>query len=87
MVTHHNLIANVEQLVYNSSLHIESKSQFSERWISFLPRYHAFGQLYTCLMAAKRSHPVFIMQIFVFEEFCRAIETHRITDIPAAPPS
>lgn len=86
IITHFNLIANVEQLIFNTRAQEGSVAPSTERWVGFLPLYHAFGQLYTCLMAARLSTPVYIMKTFVFEDFLKVIETHRITDIQVAPP-
>ena len=86
MITHQNMIANVEQTIFMRSLGKDADAQPQQRWIGLLPLYHAYGQLYTCLMATKCSIPVFIMKSFVFEEFLRVIETHRITHLHLVPP-
>lgn len=86
MITHYNLIANVEQVSSSTRGPAYTTSPSAERWISFLPLYHAFGQLYTCLLAAKLLIPVYMMKTFVFEDFLRLIETHKITDMQVAPP-
>lgn len=86
MITHYNLIANVEQVSSSTRGLAYTTSPSAERWISFLPLYHAFGQLFTCLLAAKLLIPVYIMKTFVFEDFLRLIETHKITDMQVAPP-
>lgn len=86
MITHFNLIANVEQLIFNKHNKQDSISPSPERWIGFLPLYHAFGQIYTCLMTVRSSNPIYIMKTFVFEDFLKVIETHRITDIQVPPP-
>ncbi|KAJ6164087.1 hypothetical protein N7470_002759 [Penicillium chermesinum] len=57
-----------------------------ERWIGFLPLYHAYGQLYACLMAPKLGVPIYIMQRFAFEEFLEAIQRYSITHLQVAPP-
>ena len=86
MITHQNLIANVEQSNHMKSIGKDEADDPPQRWIGLLPLYHAYGQLYACLLAAKLSVPVFIMKGFVFEEFLRVIQTHRITHLHLVPP-
>jgi len=83
-VSHHNLIANVEQTIYMRFLHKPHSPQ--ERWIGFLPLYHAYGQLYTILMAVKLRIPVYVMKHFVYREFLQAIQEYKITTLQIAPP-
>ena len=83
MITHQNLIANVEQASFMRNIGNDTDKQ---RWIGLLPLYHAYGQLYAILLATRSSIPVFIMKSFVFEEFLRVIETHRITHLHLVPP-
>jgi 4-coumarate--CoA ligase len=87
-VSHSNLIANVEQTIYMRYAHkpypFESRPQ--ERWVGFLPLYHAYGQLYTILMALKLSVPVYIMKEFRYEEFLHTIGRYKITSLQLAPP-
>ncbi len=86
MITHRCLIANMEQTNFMRNLGKNMDDKPQERWIGLLPLYHAYGQLYTCLLATKLCTPVFIMKAFVFEEFLRVIETHRITHLHLVPP-
>lgn len=87
-VSHANLIANVEQTIYMRYAHMpytfENRPQ--ERWIGFLPLYHAYGQLYTILMAVKLEVPIYIMNEFRYEDFLFAIGRYRITSLQIAPP-
>jgi 4-coumarate--CoA ligase len=87
-VSHHNLIANVEQTIFMRYAHrpypFESRPQ--ERWVGFLPLYHAYGQLYTILMAIKLRVPVYIMKEFRFEDFLFTIGRYKITSLQIAPP-
>ncbi|KAH6609045.1 4-coumarate- ligase 2 [Trichoderma cornu-damae] len=87
-VPHSSLIANVEQ-----SIHIRHVHRLPEwdllprnRWIGFLPLYHAYGQLYACLMAAKTQTPIYIMARFQYDEFLAAIQRYRITQLHIVPP-
>ncbi|ROT36328.1 4-coumarate-CoA ligase [Sodiomyces alkalinus F11] len=87
-VSHHNLIANVEQTIVmryaKKPYPFEARPQ--ERWLGFLPLYHAYGQLYTILMAIKLHVPISIMKEFRYEDFLFTIGRHRITSLQIAPP-
>ena len=87
-VSHGNLIANVEQTIFIRYAHkpypFEKRPQ--ERWIGFLPLYHAYGQLYTILMAVKLRVPIYVMKEFRYEDFLFTIGRYRITSLQIAPP-
>ncbi|KAJ3534333.1 hypothetical protein NM208_g7582 [Fusarium decemcellulare] len=87
-VSHYNLIANVEQTVFMRYAHkpfsFESRPQ--ERWIGALPLSHAYGQMYTILMAVRLRVPIYIMTEFRYEEFLSVIGRYRITSLQVAPP-
>lgn len=87
-ISHYNLCANVAQTVAvrYALKNYAVASQPPERWIGFLPLYHAFGQLYICLLPLKLQIPVYIMKSFDFNEFLRVIQTHKITHLQLAPP-
>ncbi|KAL2036688.1 hypothetical protein N7G274_010559 [Stereocaulon virgatum] len=86
-ITHSNLIANVEQSAFAASVERPGiRPDFEERWIGLLPLYHAYGQLSSILMAVKTETPVYVMATFIYEDFLRVIETHRITELQVAPP-
>jgi len=86
MITHQNLIANVEQADFMRNIGKDAATEPQQRWIGLLPLYHAYGQLHAVLMAAKASIPVYIMKAFAFEEFLRIIEIHKITHLHLVPP-
>ncbi|KAI4112821.1 MAG: hypothetical protein LQ345_006085 [Seirophora villosa] len=54
--------------------------------LGFLPLYHAYGQLYTCIVAPTLGVPVYIMKQFDFEDMLRCVETSKITRLQIAPP-
>ncbi|KAH6665013.1 4-coumarate-CoA ligase [Halenospora varia] len=88
-ISHRNLIANVEQHIImrgNCLPHSPGTSMPMERWVGFLPLYHAFGQMYTVLLACKLSVPIYIMTNFQYESFLRIIETYKITHLQIVPP-
>jgi len=87
-VSHANLAANVEQTVFMRYAHrpypFEARPQ--ERWVGFLPLYHAYGQLYTILMAVRLAVPVYVMGEFRYEDFLGVIGRYKITSLQVAPP-
>lgn len=85
-VSHHNLIANVEQTIFMRWPHLKHGQRPAERWVGFLPLYHAYGQLYANLMATKMGIPIYIMKQFVYPEFLQAIQDYKITHLQVAPP-
>lgn len=102
MITHSNIIANVEQSLYmrnlsqppsssssspsqqSTSPHPSTPSQ--ERWLGFLPLYHAYGQLWSIVAALKTATPVYVMRSFSLIPFLHSIQTYKITHIQTAPP-
>ncbi|KAL3462613.1 hypothetical protein BJX64DRAFT_299383 [Aspergillus heterothallicus] len=88
--SHANLVANAEQTIFMRDQETPHAtvpaSRPPERWVGFLPLYHAYGQLYACIMAPKLSIPVYIMRKFVYEEFLATIQRFRITHLQVAPP-
>lgn len=87
-ISHYNLIANIEQTIYMRFLEkpYTYANRPQERWIGFLPLYHAYGQLYTILMAVKLEVPVYVMKQFVYRDFLQAVQEYRITTLQVAPP-
>ncbi|KAF9887229.1 hypothetical protein FE257_010357 [Aspergillus nanangensis] len=89
-ISHHNLIANVEQTIFMrdqaTGYAAVDAPRPEERWVGFLPLYHAYGQLYACLMAPKLNFPIYIMRKFVYEDFLTTIQKFRITHLQVAPP-
>lgn len=87
-MSHANLIANVEQTIVMRYAHkpYPPHKRPAERWIGFLPLYHAYGQCYTILMAARLATPVYVMAEFRYEEFLFNIGRYKITSLQIAPP-
>ena len=86
-ISHHALIANVEQTIYMRWYPgLKGGEKPNERWVGFLPLYHAYGQLYVNLMATKLCMPIYIMKHFVYSEFLRCIQEYKITHLQVAPP-
>lgn len=88
-ITHHNLIANTAQITFNkyqgTGYSVDNPGP-PERWLSFLPLYHAYSQLVTINIACKLQIPVYIMRRFVFEDFLKYIQRFRITTLWLVPP-
>ncbi|KAH4035445.1 hypothetical protein HBI80_039180 [Parastagonospora nodorum] len=87
-VSHHNIIANLDQTIFMRYLNKPWKADTRPRetWIGFLPLYHAYGQLYTIAMAQKLQIPVYIMKKFEYEPFLRTIQDQKVTHLQIAPP-
>ncbi|KAI9679141.1 MAG: hypothetical protein M1822_007351 [Bathelium mastoideum] len=87
MISHQNVIANVEQSVFMRNLEQpKMASPGSERWLGFLPLYHAYGQLWSIVAAGKLLMPCYFMRSFNYVQFLKHIQQHRITHLQTAPP-
>ena len=86
-ISHHALISQVEQTSFMRWYPgLKKGERPDERWIGFLPLYHAYGQLYVNLMATKIRIPVYIMKQFVYTEFLQHVQGYKITHLQVAPP-
>jgi acyl-CoA synthetase (AMP-forming)/AMP-acid ligase II len=87
-VTHHNLVANTAQTIFNffESTPYSEDSHPAERWLAFLPLYHAYSQLWTINIACRLQVPVYVMSKFALEDFLQYIEKFQITTLQAVPP-
>ena len=87
-VSHKNLIANATQTIFmrDQQQGYSPSARPQERWNAFLPLYHAYGQLYSCMMAPKLDVKVYVMKKFEYPAFLRVIERYRITHLQVAPP-
>jgi len=88
MISHQNVIANVCQSLYMRQLSQPHSPQDAppERWLGFLPLYHAYGQLWSVVAAAVNRTPCYYMRNFSFEPFLQHIQNFKITHIQTAPP-
>ncbi|KAF2165619.1 hypothetical protein M409DRAFT_55516 [Zasmidium cellare ATCC 36951] len=89
MISHHALIANVAQTAkirWPDKDFDRGDTVEDERWIGFLPLYHAYGQMYANLMSCKFHVPIYIMRQFVYTDYLKCIQEARITDLQVAPP-
>ncbi|KAK5164451.1 uncharacterized protein LTR77_009657 [Saxophila tyrrhenica] len=85
IVSHQNIIANVEQSIYMRNLE-QPSSPSPERWLGFLPLYHAYGQLWSIVAAAITQTPCYCMRSFNYRNWLSHIQNHHITHIQTAPP-
>lgn len=87
-ITHHNLIANAAQSIFTQYHAIDTSPSTAgpERWLAFLPLYHAYSQLFTINIACKLQVPVYIMSRFTLESFLANIQRFKITTLQAVPP-
>lgn len=87
-VSHLNIIANTQQTIaikfFESGHTVETMPK--ERWVGFLPLYHAYGQLWCMAMAIKMNVPIYVMKSFSYEPFLHIIQKYRITHLQVAPP-
>ena len=88
MISHRGVIANVEQSIFMRDLEqpYTPVTRPQERWLGFLPLYHAYGQLWSIGAACKTLSPCYMMKAFNFIQFLEHIQNHRITHLQTAPP-
>ncbi|EGX91875.1 4-coumarate-CoA ligase 2 [Cordyceps militaris CM01] len=83
---HRNLVANVQQLIGLRHPDGLTLAAADDVWLAFLPLYHAYGQMYTILMAARRRVTVYVMSVFNFERYLQCIERFRPNVLQVVPP-
>lgn len=86
MISHQNVIANVEQSLYMRRLEQPPGASPPEKWLGFLPLYHAYGQLWSITAAAINQTPCYYMRSFNYSKWLSHIQNHGITHIQTAPP-
>jgi 4-coumarate--CoA ligase len=88
MISHQNVIANCEQSIFmrDQEQPYSLSSRPKERWLGFLPLYHAYGQLWSIVAAARTLSPCYFMRAFNYAKFLENIQNHRVTHIQTAPP-
>ena len=89
MVSHQNIIANVEQSIFMRDLeqpYTKRDDAPPERWLGFLPLYAAYAQLWSINAAARNLTPCYYMRTFNYSQWLGHIQTHQITHLQTAPP-
>ena len=93
-LSHYNLVSNSEQVLSKRSVPARSTMgearelrlrDSGERWIAALPMYHAFGQTYASLSAARCGAKVFIMSHFTIAKYLQFLDIYRITFMTTVP--
>ncbi|KAJ0422244.1 hypothetical protein BJY00DRAFT_322706 [Aspergillus carlsbadensis] len=93
-ISHYNAVANSTQLLYKRTLlsddpksraRKERLDVSGERWLAPLPMYHAYGQTYYCLNAARLGAKVFIMRAFDVQKYLLYMDIYRITFMASVP--
>ncbi|KAJ5730666.1 uncharacterized protein N7483_005174 [Penicillium malachiteum] len=93
-ISHYNLVANSEQVLFKrshfsdtpeSKRRRENLALSGERWLTPLPMYHAYGQTYSCLSAARLGARIFIMMEFSLEKYLLFLDIYRITFMTTVP--
>ena len=85
--SHYNLVANTTQTIFAKfqGAGLPDTSQ-PEKWLAFLPLYHAFSQLFAINVACRLEVTIYIMQKFSLLEFLDHIQRYSVTSIQAVPP-
>ncbi|KAL3457962.1 hypothetical protein BJX64DRAFT_302297 [Aspergillus heterothallicus] len=93
-ISHYNAVANSTQLLYKRSLHSNDPQSRArqdrlnlagDRWLAPLPMYHAYGQTYYCLNAARLGAKVFIMRSFDVHNYLLYMDIYRINFMASVP--
>ncbi|KAL3481308.1 hypothetical protein BJX99DRAFT_271244 [Aspergillus californicus] len=93
-ISHYNAVANSTQLLSKRALVADDEKGQSrksrldasgERWLAPLPMYHAYGQAYYCMNAARLGAKVFIMKAFDIQQYLLYMDIYRITFMVSVP--
>jgi 4-coumarate--CoA ligase len=87
MITHKNYVSNCSQQVHMSKQKPDYVARKAyQRYLCFLPMYHAMAQAIFCVGAPKQRIPVYMMPRFDFVEMLTYVAKYRITDLVLVPP-
>ncbi|KIW26349.1 uncharacterized protein PV07_09449 [Cladophialophora immunda] len=93
-ISHQNVIANSLQVIFkrnmvaNTPCARERKARIDlsgERWLAPLPMFHAYGQMYYCVTAARLGVKVFIMMKYSIERYLLFLDIYRINFLTGVP--
>ncbi|KAH0842472.1 4-coumarate--CoA ligase-like 7 [Fonsecaea pedrosoi] len=93
-ISHQNVIANSLQVIFKRNMVAdttrarERKARIDlsgERWLAPLPMFHAYGQMYYCVTAARMGVKVFIMMQYSIERYLLFLDIYRITFLTGVP--
>ncbi|KAI5369623.1 Putative AMP-dependent synthetase/ligase, AMP-binding, AMP-binding enzyme domain, ANL [Septoria linicola] len=86
--THYNWVSNALQIIH---ARLDSTGQTIEcpdpdRWLTFLPWYHAYAQMFTMIVACKLRQKIYTMSRFQLEPYLAYIAKYKITNLQLVPP-
>lgn len=85
-ITHYAYVATALLMEHFNDLPSDSPFRKGlERWLCFLPLYHAMGQAIFISVALRRRIPVYIMSQFHFTKMLDYVEKFRITKLVTVP--
>ncbi|KAJ0415096.1 hypothetical protein BJY00DRAFT_294013 [Aspergillus carlsbadensis] len=93
-ISHYNAVANSMQLLEKRDQVADTpaghtrkaRMQMSgDRWLAPLPMYHAYGQAYYCMNAARLGAKVFIMKFFDIQKYLLYMDIYRINFMVSVP--
>ncbi|KAL3457185.1 hypothetical protein BJX64DRAFT_280782 [Aspergillus heterothallicus] len=93
-ISHYNAVSNSVQLLAKRDLVADSpkgrarkeRMQMSgDRWLAPLPMYHAYGQTYYCMNAARLGAKVFIMKSFDIQKYLLYMDIYQINFMVSVP--
>lgn len=83
-ISHYNIVANAMQDIH--ARYLDNQPTTSDRWLTFLPYYHAYAQLFAIVITCKLRQRVYVMANFRFERYLQHIQKYRITVLQIVPP-
>lgn len=85
-ITHYNYVAHTLQMQHMDNLLADSMVRKAvDRWLCFLPMYHAMAQALFISLALRRGIPVYIMPHFNFIKMLEYVQDFRITRLVVVP--
>lgn len=85
-ITHYNYVAHTLQMQHMDNLLADSLvRKAADRWLCFLPMYHAMAQAVFISLALRRGIPVYIMPHFNFIKMLEYVQDFRITRLMVVP--
>ena len=85
-ITHKNYVANCMQAKSNFDRRWTDEPRSEDRWLAFLPMYHAMGQTFYVVHIPLTKGKCYVMPKFEFEKTMDGIQKFRITYLLTAPP-
>jgi 4-coumarate--CoA ligase len=86
-ITHTNYVANASQSRFLTEFSRDSgKNPNDQKWLCFLPMYHAMAQTIFIMSGPSRGIQVYIMPKFDFLQMLENLQKFKITELIAVPP-